>query len=82
MTVEADGKVTRKQITAILFIVILLFIISAEVGLRFISVSKGTSFFFPFQKVGKKAKPFIPYRTFGFKLYQTINDVRYISSRH
>jgi len=82
MTVGAEEKITGKQITALICVSILIFFIVLEVGFRCFGVLKGTSFFYPFQKVGKKAKPFILFRTFGFKLYQTIDGVRYISSRH
>jgi len=82
MTVEAEGKITGKQIIALILFSILILFIFLEVGIRCVGVLKGTSFFYPFQTVGKKAKPYIPFRTFGYKIYQTMDGVRYISSRH
>lgn len=82
MTVEADAKITGKQIIALICFSILTLFIILEVGIRCVGVFKGSSFFYPFQKVGDKAKPYIPFRTFGNKLYQTMDGVQYISSRH
>jgi len=82
MTVGADGKITGKQITALVFFSILILLFFLEVGIRCVGVLTDRSFFYPFQKEGKQAKPYILFRTFGFKLYQAVDDVRYISSSH
>lgn len=82
MTVKTSGKITGKQVVALICFSILILFIFLEVSIRFVGVLKGSSFFYPFKKTGEKATPFIPFRTFGLRPYQTIDGVRYISSRH
>lgn len=52
-----------------------------ELALRISDTYSGKGFFSTHRNILKNNKPQLPFRTFGFDLYNTVDDVRYISSR-
>ncbi len=66
-------------IISFLFVVFIL-----EFGVRIYDYAKNGIGFFSDERnlISKGFRPLIPFRTFGFKLYRTVDGVRYISSCH
>ena len=64
-------------------IALLVTLLALEVALRTIDAARGNGFFSSSRNsLGRARSPLIPFRTFGFELYQERDGVRYISSRH
>jgi hypothetical protein len=53
-----------------------------EVGVRFVDMARGESFFTDYRNRLNNTKPLLPFRSFGFPLYKTRNGEKFISSRH
>jgi len=71
-----------KQGLKLSFIFLLLSFIFLEIGIRSYDVLKGRGFFSSHRNRISNMKPVFPFRTFGFKLYEERDGIRYISSVH
>jgi len=75
---------TRRGRELLLAAFSLLFVLlAAEIGLRTADAIRGYGFNSDVRNpLERDIKPLLPFRTFGFDMYRTIDGVRHISSRH
>lgn len=76
-------KMSRRREILLVALSLILMTLVAETGIRTFDAIRGYGFFSDVRNpLARDIKPVRPFKTFGFDLYNTVEGVAYVSSRH